>query len=91
MFTYPGGQELVTPRCIYEMLRRIFPGANLTARCFRAGVITILARQGESTEFMKDVGRWTSGSYTSYIKKGRTNNWSKLLKTLRVLHTSDWE
>ena len=91
MFTYPGGQELVTPRCINKMLRNIFPGANLTARCFRAGVITILARQEESKEFMKDVGRWTSESYTSYIKKGRANNWSKILKTLRGLHTSDWE
>ena len=73
------------------MLRKIFPGTNLTARCFRPGIITILARKGMSTELMKDIGRWTSSSFNSYIKKGRSNNWAKMLKTLRGLHSQDWE
>ena len=34
LFSFPGGQELVTPRHITEMLSKIFPGSNLTARCF---------------------------------------------------------
>ena len=91
LFSYPGDKGLVTPRCITEMLRKIFPGTNLTARCFRPGIITILARKRMSTELMKDIGRWTSSSFNSYIKKGRSNNWAKMLKTLRGLHSQDWE
>ena len=81
LFSYPGDQGLVTPRCITSMLRKIFPGANLTARCFRPGVITIVARKGMSTELMKDLGRWTSRSFNNYIK--RSNNWSKIIQTLK--------
>ena len=51
LFSFLGGQELVTPRHISEMLNRIFPGSNLTARCFRPGIITILARKGMSTAY----------------------------------------
>ena len=91
LFSFPGGQELVTPRCITEMLSKIFPGSNLTARCFRPGIITILARKGISTELMKDLGRWTSSSFNNYIKKGRSNCWAKIIETLRGLHHQDWE
>ena len=91
LFSHPGEQGLVTPRCINEMLSKIFPGSNLTARCFRPGIITILARKGMSTEQMKDIGRWTSSSFNNYIKKGRCNNWAKMVETLRGLHHQDWE
>ena len=84
-------QKIVTPKCINLLLKRIFPTANLTARSFRAGVITILARQGASSEIMKDIGCWTAESYSNYIKKGRANNWSRILKTLRGLHNLNWE
>ena len=36
LFAYPGGQELVPPKCMNMLLKRIFPGANLTASCFRS-------------------------------------------------------
>jgi hypothetical protein len=84
LFSYPGDKGLVTPRCITEMLRKIFPGTNLTARCFRPGIITILARKGMSTELMKDLWRWTSSSFNNYIKKGRSNCWSKIIQDPRL-------
>ena len=56
-----------------DLLREISP--KITARSFRPGLSTILARQGASQESLKSLGRWTSKAYLCYIKKGRANNW----------------
>ena len=56
-----------------DLLGEISP--KITARSFRPGLSTILARQGASQESLKSLGRWTSKAYLCYIKKGRANNW----------------
>ena len=56
-----------------DILGEISP--KITARSFRPGLSTILARQGASQESLKSLGRWTSKAYLCYIKKGRANNW----------------
>ena len=56
-----------------DLLREISP--RITARSFRPGLSTILARQGASQESLKSLGRWTSKAYLCYTKKRRANNW----------------
>ena len=60
----------------------------VTARAFRPGLATILARQGASPDELKALGRWSSKAYEVYIRKGRANNWrgarAQLLQAVRA-------
>jgi hypothetical protein len=66
-------------------------GRKITSSCFRAGLATILSRQGVSTEVIKMMGRWTSAAFNAYVKKGRCNNWNTLFSVLKGLQSQDWE
>ena len=71
-----------------DLLREISP--KITARSFRPGLSTILARQGASQESLKSLGRWTSKAYLCYIKKGRANNWRNSYFQLQEAIKNNW-
>ena len=76
VFTMATG-DLVTVNYINKVLGVLLSDESpkITARAFRPGLATILARQGASTDELKVLGRWTSKAYEQYIRKGRANNW----------------
>ena len=78
VFTKVNG-ELVTTSWLNKILRLLLKDEVpiVTARAFRPGLATILARDGASPEELKALGRWTSKAFESYIRKGRANNWRK--------------
>ena len=84
VFTMTTG-ELVTVSYLNKVLQDILPNETpkITARSFRPGLSTILAQQGADPESLKSLGRWTSKSYLTYIKKGRANNWRNTRKQLQ--------
>ena len=84
VFTLATG-DLVTVSYLNKTLQAILPNESpkITARSFRSGLSTILAQQGADPESLKSLGRWTSKSYLTYIKKGRANNWRNTWKQLQ--------
>ena len=84
VFTLATG-DLVTVSYLNKTLQAILPNESpkITARSFRPGLSTILAQQGADPESLKSLGRWTSKSYLTYIKKGRANNWRNTRKQLQ--------
>ena len=84
VFTLATG-DLVTVSYLNKVLQAILPNESpkITARSFRPGLSTILAQQGADPESLKSLGRWTSKSYLTYIKKGRANNWRNTRKQLQ--------
>ncbi len=89
VFTMANG-DLVTigyvNKVLAELLKEESP--RITAKAFRPGLATILARQGATPEELKVLGRWTSKAYEQYIRKGRANNWrgarAQLMKATKV-------
>ena len=84
VFTLATG-DLVTVSYLNKVLQTLLPNETpkITARSFRPGLSTILAQQGADSESLKSLGRWTSKSYLTYIKKGRANNWRNTRKQLQ--------
>ena len=84
VFTLASG-DLVTVSYLNKVLQAILPNETpkITARSFRPGLSTLLAQQGADSESLKSLGRWTSKSYLTYIKKGRANNWRNTRKQLQ--------
>ena len=76
VFTMANG-DLVTVGYVNKMLEVFLKeeSPKITAKAFRPGLATILARQGATPEELKVLGRWTSKAYEQYIRKGRANNW----------------
>ena len=76
VFTMANG-DLVTTGYINKVLAELLKeeSPKITAKAFRPGLATILARQGATPEELKVLGRWTSKAYEQYIRKGRANNW----------------
>ena len=73
-------------KVLAELLKEESP--KITAKAFRPGLATILARQGATPEELKVLGRWTSKAYEQYIRKGRANNWrgarAQLMKATKM-------
>ena len=57
----------------------------ITTRGFRPALPSILAREGASEDLLRSLGRWTSSTYLSYVREGRTGDWKSLLSKLRGL------
>ena len=89
VFTMANG-DLVTVGYMNKMLKSLQKeeSPRITAKAFRPGLATILARQGATPEELKVLGRWTSKAYEQYIRKGRANNWhsarAQLLKATKI-------
>ena len=76
VFTMANG-DLVTVGYVNKVLADLLKeeSSKITAKAFRPGLATILARQGATPEELKVLGRWTSKAYEAYVRKGRANNW----------------
>ena len=89
VFTMANG-DLVTVGYVNEVLADLLreETPKITAKAFRPGLATIIARQGATPEELKVLGRWTSKAYEAYIRKGRSNNWrsarAQLLKATKL-------
>ena len=57
----------------------------MTSRAFRPALPSILARQGASEDLLRSLGRWTSQTYLTYVREGRTGDWRSLLTSLHNL------
>ena len=58
---------------------------TITSRAFRPALPSILAREGASEDLLRSLGRWTSSTYLTYVREGRTGDWRTLLAKLRGL------
>lgn len=89
VFTKTNG-ELVTISYVNRTLKLLLKEEIpiVTARAFRPGLATILARNGANSEELKSLGRWSSRAYEAYIRKGRANNWrgarAQILQAVRA-------
>ena len=54
------------------LMSKHFQGGVITGHSFRAGLISMLAREGYSESQLKQIGRWSSRAYECYIKLGRS-------------------
>jgi hypothetical protein len=93
LFTMKESGQIFTSREFNKLLEGLLnsEGRKITSSCFRAGLATILARQGVSTEVIKMMGRWTSTAFNAYVKQGRCNNWNQLFTVLKGLQSQSWE
>ena len=89
VFTKSNG-ELVTVSHLNTVLAVLLKDEKprITAKAFRPGLSTILARKGVSSESLKSLGRWTSKAYEVYIRRGRANNWRNIRTQLLELGTN---
>ena len=89
VFTKANG-ELVTVSYLNSVLAEILKDEKpkITARAFRPGLSTILARKGVSSESLKSLGRWTSKAFEVYIRRGRANNWRTIRTQLLEMGTN---
>ena len=89
VFTKSNG-ELVTVGYLNNVLADLLKDESpkITARAFRPGLSTILARKGVSSESLKSLGRWSSKAFEVYIRRGRANNWRNLRIQLMELGTN---
>ena len=60
-------------------------GERVTPRDLRAGMPTLLARRGVREESLKMLGRWKSGAFNNYVRRGRENNWRESRDVLKMV------
>ena len=64
---------------------------RILSHSFRAGVPTVLARNGFSKEVIKAQGRWSSSAYRAYTKEGRGTRLKNQLEVAECLATEAME
>jgi len=67
---------------IKELLDPVLPGHNITVHSFRTGAASLMGQLGYSDNEIKDIGRWSSRAFESYIKLNRTKRLLTLKKTV---------
>lgn len=76
MFCGKDGKPLVLSqlnKLLNKLVGKQIQGGKLTGHSFRAGLISMFAKLGHNSQELKQIGRWSSRAYESYIKLGRTN------------------
>ena len=85
VFRWKNGKSFNTRdlgRILWEMSR---VGERVTPRDLRAGMPTLLARRGVKEESLKMLGRWKSGAFNNYVRRGRENNWRESRDVLKLV------
>ena len=47
-------------------------GGVISPHSFRAGLVSLMAKEGHNEEVLKSLGRWSSRAYLAYVKLGRS-------------------
>jgi len=55
-----------------KALRTLLPGANISSHSFRIGAATEMGSLGFTDADIKVTGRWSSGAFERYVRKGKT-------------------
>ena len=74
-FTNSEGKPLTQKylnKILKELLGKHLKGGVITGHSFRAGLISMFAREGFSESQLKEIGRWSSRAYECYVKLGRS-------------------
>ena len=86
LFTWEDS-TLLTLGKLNAILAGLLPNEDpvITTRGLRPALPSIQAREGASEDLLRSLGRWTSSTYLSYVREGRTGDWKSLLSKLRGL------
>jgi len=71
-FRWNTGKPLTIPQLNAE-LKRIFGNTGISSHSFRIGAATALGERGHSDAEIQAIGRWQSGAFKRYTRKGRSH------------------